>query len=85
MSCCGGGATSENACDLKKQCAFAKCESCPEVMVKCKRGGCNGRVHPLCWKKLLKAEFASQKTLQPDQPLCSHKCANEHAKMEGPR
>ena len=87
MSCCGGGDdVGQNACDLKTQCAFAKCASCPEQMVKCRASGCGGRVHPLCWKKLYNKEFAAKSdSLQATIPLCSTKCAKTFGMPEGPK
>jgi len=86
MPCCGGdsGDRSPNACDLKGKCAFAKCDSCPEQMVKCRASGCGGRVHPLCWKKLHTAQYSGQPGLTKETPLCSTKCAATF-KPEGPK
>lgn len=83
MSCCAGdNKAGQNACDLDKNCAFARCDSCPEQMVECQNQDCKGRVHPLCWKKLFNKDFstASAGALKADKPLCSTKCA--HVQLE---
>jgi hypothetical protein len=74
MPCCGGGGStsnkqSQNACDLGKRCVFAKCDSCPEQLVKCSKPDCKQRVHPLCARKAFPH-------VQPPRPFCSTQCVD---------